>query len=323
MKTTKRTLTMVVALLLCFATVLTGCNSEEDNPTPVSTDCPHVWNAATCMTPKICSACGATEGTALGHSWVEATCTTPKTCSACGAREGDVIPHTFAAGKCSVCGEVDKNSDEYKYALLKKKADNLVSSCARTAVRNQLKNPSSMKVLTEEILDSDNYFRYSVHIKYTAENSFGGTVTDDAYILVRVKPVMDGTFAYRMGSQKTDFGWGTEPEDWSLDAVDKYINPTEVSIKLLIANPSAYKGQYVKIQEQLTLYDNDLSRKSFDVNLSGNYNVAIEVFYKLCDNVDELIMLEAKYQKITVIGEVKVYSDSNEAYIDASEIIFH
>ncbi len=43
--------------------------------------------------------CGATEKTTLtapGHSWVDADCDTPKTCSVCSATEGSALGHTNA-----------------------------------------------------------------------------------------------------------------------------------------------------------------------------------------------------------------------------------
>ncbi len=299
----------------------------------------HKWEDATCTRPKTCSVCAETEGEELGHTWINATCQAPKSCSTCGVKVGYTADHSFEAGTCTVCGEIDKNSDEYKYALLKKKADGIVFSCAETVVRGMLKNPSSMNVLSEEILDSDDYFRYYVKIRYSATNSYGGTVTNYAYVLVRVNPIMDGTFYYTynqtlginysiLDSTITQWGWGTEPDNWSLDGADKYNNPIKVSIKMILANPTAYVGQYVKIKEQLVISSNYLSNKklyTYQSTGAGKYdyntNNSIYVFYRFCDNLDDLILLDANYQKITVIGEVKQYSNSTEPYIEAYEII--
>lgn len=57
----------------------------------------HTWKDATCTTPKICSVCGVTEGSdiALGHDWVEATCTEPNTCRVCGKTAGEALGHSF------------------------------------------------------------------------------------------------------------------------------------------------------------------------------------------------------------------------------------
>ncbi len=61
---------------------------EEPQPTtPAHT---HSWKDATCLAPKTCTSCGATEGAAAGHNYQNGTCT------ACGDKE--VINHTFGTG---------------------------------------------------------------------------------------------------------------------------------------------------------------------------------------------------------------------------------
>lgn len=80
----------------------------------------HDWLDATCVTPKVCQACGTIDGTALGHNWKEATCTEAKTCQRCGEVVGVAKGHkekTVAGydatctetglkdgAECSVCG---------------------------------------------------------------------------------------------------------------------------------------------------------------------------------------------------------------------------
>ncbi|MBR2422084.1 MAG: cellulase family glycosylhydrolase [Oscillospiraceae bacterium] len=64
---------------------------EEPEPTePEPTDPPHVhtWQAATCIAPKTCTSCHATEGTALGHSFSDGKCTV------CGADDPNYVPPT-------------------------------------------------------------------------------------------------------------------------------------------------------------------------------------------------------------------------------------
>ena len=70
----------------------------------------HTWAEATCTAPKTCTACGKTEGEALGHTWQEATCQAPKTCSACGETEGEALEHNYENGACKWCGEADPNA---------------------------------------------------------------------------------------------------------------------------------------------------------------------------------------------------------------------
>ena len=95
----KKLIAIVIALVLMLS-VLTGC-------------CRHVWYAASCTAPQTCSACGKTEGEALGHTWVEATCETAKTCSTCNAVEGEALGHTWEEATtelpqtCSVCAKTE------------------------------------------------------------------------------------------------------------------------------------------------------------------------------------------------------------------------
>ena len=87
--------------VLLMGTLLTGCGKA------------HVWEEATCTSPKTCTECGITEGEALGHTWIEATCTSPRTCSVCGATEGEASGHTWIEATCdspktcSVCGTTE------------------------------------------------------------------------------------------------------------------------------------------------------------------------------------------------------------------------
>ena len=77
----------LIILVLLFITslfTLCSCDSNSDN-------CVHDWSVPTCLEPKTCTICGATEGRSLGHSWIEATYTTPKTCSLCGTTEGSAL----------------------------------------------------------------------------------------------------------------------------------------------------------------------------------------------------------------------------------------
>lgn len=96
-----------IALLLLTTGILSGCGHQ------------HVWKAATCTEPKICTECGETEGTLAEHTWTDATCSAPKTCSVCGKTEGSALEHTWMEATCttpktcSVCRETEGEVAEH------------------------------------------------------------------------------------------------------------------------------------------------------------------------------------------------------------------
>ena len=88
---------MIVALAACGDK---KCDHAHDNACDVScNECgeertiTHDWNDATCLTPKTCKVCGATEGEALGHDWMAADCESARSCSVCGATDGEALGH--------------------------------------------------------------------------------------------------------------------------------------------------------------------------------------------------------------------------------------
>lgn len=90
-------------------TNLSSENEETDNT--VSTDdtvsdtsnkaCEHTFFPNGCLSPELCSKCGATNGVATGHSYKNATCTTPKKCIRCGEKSGQPLGHDYSADACT------------------------------------------------------------------------------------------------------------------------------------------------------------------------------------------------------------------------------
>lgn len=74
---------IVMILVLAMAVSMAGC-------------CNHRWEEATCVTPKICNNCDATEGEPLGHTPGKETIT---------AVDTENLTVTYAIS-CDVCGEV-------------------------------------------------------------------------------------------------------------------------------------------------------------------------------------------------------------------------
>lgn len=98
----KRIFALIMAAVLML--ILASCSS-----------CKHSWQEADCTTPKTCTLCGETRGTALGHSWMDATCTAPKTCSVCRATEGEPLKHNFVDHVCTYCGYTEKTLSTFGF----------------------------------------------------------------------------------------------------------------------------------------------------------------------------------------------------------------
>ena len=74
-----------------------------------SRGCTHQWKEATCISAKICTICGVTEGVELGHDITEPTCQSPAKCTRCDYTEGLMLDHDFVNGNCIHCLEKDPN----------------------------------------------------------------------------------------------------------------------------------------------------------------------------------------------------------------------
>ena len=83
----KKRVFLILILVLLMA--LTACGHE------------HTWQAASCVSPKMCPECGETEGEALGHNWVDATCTEAKMCAVCLQTVGEPAGHDWVDATCT------------------------------------------------------------------------------------------------------------------------------------------------------------------------------------------------------------------------------
>lgn len=162
----KKTVSIIVALLL-GTVLLSACGHE------------HVWNEATCTTPKTCSECGETEGEALGHVWEEATCTTPQICSVCGETEGTALGHiwieaTYEEPKtCIVCNETEgeplEMTLEYYFSVVSPESMNVINEQV-----NSLRETSSDVFSNIEVYFEENNICY---VYTLSENS---SIPDEA-----------------------------------------------------------------------------------------------------------------------------------------------
>lgn len=74
---------------------VTQPSATQPSATQPTAVCSHNYKDATCVSPKTCTLCGQTNGSALGHTYSAATCTAPKTCNSCGATIGSAAGHKW------------------------------------------------------------------------------------------------------------------------------------------------------------------------------------------------------------------------------------
>ena len=96
---------------------------------------------------------------------------------------------------------------------------------------------------------------------------------------------------------------------------------------MLLAFPQRYIGQIVRIEEQMAISTNDVKRKSFKAfqskgagRMDWNGDNRIEIFYRNLPYAEKCIMIDADYQRIFVEGQVCKYNNSNDIYIEGTDV---
>lgn len=102
-------------LILIFS--FTSCEHKKEYEH--QKECEHVWQEATCKSPKTCTVCGLEEGTVSEHIWEEATCVAPKTCTVCGETIGNANSkaHDYLDDVCQLCGTIQLTLSNYEKYL--------------------------------------------------------------------------------------------------------------------------------------------------------------------------------------------------------------
>lgn len=92
--------------------------------------------------------------------------------------------------------------------------DNDAILCAQDIVRNNLKDPSSAKFNSKEILEKDNYNRYLVKLDVTGTNGFGGASREIYYVVVRYNSSKANFEYYKTNAAGTDKETVKVLNDW-------------------------------------------------------------------------------------------------------------
>lgn len=146
-------------------------------------------------------------------------------------------------------------------------------------------------------------------------------------------PNHDRLLALKANHQKVKVrGYVGIKEDKSAYMVGRVINIVnsfvpKVSIKMLLAFPQRYMGQIARIEEQMAITSNEVRRKSFYAYQSKgtgqfeiNTDTRIEIFYRNLPYAEKCVMIDANYQRIYVEGKVCKYNNSNDIYIEGTDI---
>lgn len=91
---------------------------------------------------------------------------------------------------------IDDTEDTSKNQSVTKTIDDIVKSCSRTLVYNNLVAPATAQWVSDDIVDKDNYGRYIVDTKVDAQNLMGALIRA-SYIVVLQSVNEDDTFEYR------------------------------------------------------------------------------------------------------------------------------
>lgn len=106
----------LLLILLQIVTILTGCGEQQFLPSVFEQNifCQHEWTRSTCLAPKTCTRCGATEGKIRSHEWGSTACNAPEGCIVCGTTEGMELTHTWRedARVCIYCGLDERPADD-------------------------------------------------------------------------------------------------------------------------------------------------------------------------------------------------------------------
>ena len=206
-------LLLIVFLITCSFT-FTSC---DETPTSIKEttiakseattiqECLHEWKEATCTTPKTCSICSKTEGTALEHSWKSATCTTPKTCSICKTTSGSALGHNYketisVPASCSQSGLKSfscvkcKKSYSEKYSMEALSANEIYEQTKQSVGEIITYNKSGVELAlgTGFVYSKDGKIITNYHVieeAYSAKITINGTVYKIQQVLAYDKDI--------------------------------------------------------------------------------------------------------------------------------------
>lgn len=150
----KKILCFLLIAVLVFAFV--ACASEASDETYDESDenavntsaseeaeenegCEHNYIIATCVSPRKCTKCGETKGSALGHDYSAATCTAAQKCKRCGETKGAAINHVYSIATCTkpqtctMCGATKGTVSSHTYSAATCTSPQKCTKCSATS----------------------------------------------------------------------------------------------------------------------------------------------------------------------------------------------
>ena len=186
----------------------------------------------------VCEECGDSL-----HNWVDASCTTPKTCSACGATEGAALGHAWENCECTRCDAVLSAITEFGSFDFAAMSSNdkfaVVGSFRDSGSSHQFSADSSIQFVapadrTVTIVGHDaNYGIFDVYVngvKHDMAGALSFNTSEETKVVIVVDPEVTYSYAYiksislveyvdRTIKADTEITFGTEG-NWAESIVD-------------------------------------------------------------------------------------------------------
>ncbi len=154
-----------------------------------------------------------------------------------------------------------------------------------------------------------------------------GNIFADSKLFDFSDDTQDDTITDDSNYELTDDDFDVEFEDEPDEVEEKEPSIIKVSFDELLANPNDYIDKEIEFTEKLVTQSSKCNsvRKSIYcykiVDNSFDPNQSIEIFFGDLTSVRKLIMVEFKWDQISVKGKVLKYSNSEDVYINATEIL--
>lgn len=86
--------------------------------------------------------------------------------------------------------------------------------CAQQVVKDTLRDPSSAKFNSKQVLEKDNYSRYLIELDVSGKNGFGGVSREIYYVVVKYNTTKENFEYYSNNAVGTDKEMVKSLNDW-------------------------------------------------------------------------------------------------------------